>query len=116
MGPGGGLEGGEGGVKEVLFGDPPLLSPPATSTSPFASSVAVWSVRAVVMLPVAVHLPVVWLYSSALGGIVVLPTPATSTSPFASSGAGWGARAEVNPPVPVQAFGLRTACTVVRTT
>jgi hypothetical protein len=32
-----------------------VLPPPATSTSPFGSSVAVWPVRAVVMLPVEVQ-------------------------------------------------------------
>ncbi len=31
--------------------------PPATSTWPLGSSVAVWPKRAVVMLPVAVHVP-----------------------------------------------------------
>src|SRR4029077_3375441 len=64
----------------------PLLTPPATNTSPFGRSVAVWLERAVVMLPLITHWPVAGLYSSALGKIVVLPPPATSTWPFSSSG------------------------------
>ena len=42
------------------------LIPPATSTSPLASSVAVWALRAELMLPVKVQLPVTGLYNSAL--------------------------------------------------
>src|SRR5437773_713629 len=40
--------------------------PPATRTSPFGSRTASWPVRAIVMLPVSVHLPVEGLYNSAL--------------------------------------------------
>ncbi len=40
-------------------------APPATSTLPLRSSVAVWSSRGVVMFPVAVQVPVWELYSSA---------------------------------------------------
>ena len=40
--------------------------PPATSTCPFGSNVAVCESRAVAMLPVAVHVPVAGSYSSAL--------------------------------------------------
>ena len=40
---------------------PVVLVPPATKTSPFGSSVALCSARAVVMLPVMVHLPVAGL-------------------------------------------------------
>ncbi len=35
----------------------PVLEPPARSTWPFWSSVAVWVTRGVVMLPVFVHVP-----------------------------------------------------------
>src|SRR5438874_1279570 len=61
--------------------------PPATSTLPEGSSVAVGAKRAVPMLPVAVHVPVAGSYSSALlkerKGVV----KATSTSiwPLGSS-------------------------------
>src|SRR5690348_11893638 len=41
-------------------------SPPATSTWPSCSSVAVWPARTVVMLPVAAQVPVAGLNSSAL--------------------------------------------------
>ena len=65
----------------------PLLSrPPATSTSPFCSKVAVCSLRAVVIDPVGVQVPVAGLYSSAVARRpLVPPPPATSTSPFCSS-------------------------------
>src|SRR6516164_2855605 len=61
-------------------------SPPATSTWPLFSSVAVKSSRAVVMLPVGLNVPVAGLYSSALL-VAALPTPppATSTWPFCST-------------------------------
>src|SRR5205807_8602861 len=40
--------------------------PPATSTVPLASNVAVWSYRPVLRLPVTVQVPVAGSYSSAL--------------------------------------------------
>src|SRR6516164_5457499 len=63
--------------------------PPATSTWPFCSSVAVWFCRAVVMLPVALQVPAAGLYSSApLVTVWLTPAstpPATSTCPFCST-------------------------------
>ena len=62
--------------------------PPATSTSPFASNVAVWCTRAVAMLPVAVHILVVGSYCSAVAVMkeaLLTPPPATSTSPFGNN-------------------------------
>ena len=55
-----------GSYSSELFKETPLTSPPATSTLPEGSSVAVCSVRAVERLPVAVHVPVAGSYSSAL--------------------------------------------------
>src|SRR5215469_5507441 len=64
-----------------------LPSPPATSTSPPVSSVAVWFVRALAISPVIVHLAVAGSYNSALATIVPLELmpPATRTRPFGSS-------------------------------
>ena len=60
---------------------PARQHPPATSTVPFGSNVAVASVRATDMLPVGAQVPVAGSYSAA----VALPPPATSTLPSASN-------------------------------
>ena len=44
----------------------PKLYPPATSTLPLGSNVAVWMTRAVARLPVGLHVPLAGSYSSAL--------------------------------------------------
>src|SRR5205085_11844558 len=65
---------------------PLLLSPPATSTWPFGSSVAVPSSLGVAMLPVALKVPLAGLNSSAL--LVAAPAispPVISASPFGSA-------------------------------
>ena len=61
--------------------------PPATSTWPLGSSVAVWKARGVLMRPVVVHVPLVRSYSSALSKMLLLGLipPATSTWPLGSS-------------------------------
>ncbi len=67
---------------------PLSLLPPATSTLPLLSNVAVWLERAVVMLPVRVNVPVVGSYNSlvAIGMPLPLPLPpATSTLPLLSN-------------------------------
>src|SRR5947208_1077231 len=70
------------------------LTPPATSTCPFGSNVAVWLKRGVVMLRVAVHTPVAGSYSSALAkSLLLFRPPATSTCPFGSNVAVWSQRA-----------------------
>jgi len=63
-----------------------VSSPPATSTIPLDSNVAVCSSRAVLRLPVAVQVPLVGSYSSALAEAVKLLStpPATSTIPLDS--------------------------------
>ena len=65
------------------------LPPPATSTVPSGSSVAVWRPRAVPMLPVAAQTPVLGSESSAEGTSSPQPAlmspPATSTLPSGSS-------------------------------
>src|SRR5437764_163130 len=60
--------------------------PPATRTWPLGSSVAVWPMRAVAMLPVTVHVPLAGSYSSALlsGQAVLVQPPATRTFPLGS--------------------------------
>src|SRR6266852_4715179 len=90
----------------VLLAPDEVPFPRAINTWPFVSHVAAVLARAAFMLPVAVHLPEAWLYSSALGRIVVLPPPATSTSPFASNVAVWPVRAVVMLPVGVQVLEL----------
>jgi len=88
----------------------PLMAPPATNTCPFNSNVAVCPERAVVRLPVAVHIPVAGSYSSALAKTVnpSLPTPpATNTCPFNSNVAVWEKRAVPRSPV---ALHLPGAC------
>src|SRR5919202_3273900 len=66
-----------------------LSRPPATRTLPLASSVALAPRRAVIMLPVAVHVPVLGSYSSALERVQVgsqgPKPPATKTFPLGSS-------------------------------
>src|SRR5438046_1040867 len=68
-----------------------MLSPPATSTCPFGSNVAVWSQRALRRLPVSLHVLVVGSYSSEGPQRPVEPAPlqaappATNTSPFGSN-------------------------------
>src|SRR5439155_17402898 len=61
------------------------LNPPATSTLPEGSSVAVCKYRAVLRLPVLLQLPVAGSYSSALLKQLPLYPPATSTLPEGSS-------------------------------
>ena len=64
-----------------------LLLPPATSTCPFGSNIAVANTRPVPRLSVSVHIPVAGSYSSAL--VKMLPPgdwpPATSTFPFGNN-------------------------------
>src|SRR5450759_2902839 len=62
--------------------------PPATSTLPSGSSVAVAPLRCVIMSPVAVHDPLPGSYSSAEAP----PPPAASTLPSGSSVAVWPPR------------------------
>src|SRR5262245_54619375 len=69
------------------------VCPPATSTLPFASSVAVWSARTAAMLPVGLQVPVAGSYSSAPA-----PGPASRTLPVRSSVAVWP---ETKPGLPV---------------
>ena len=83
------------------------FSPPAISTFPLVSSVAVWRRRAAVMLPVAVNVPVAGLYSSALAtGSTLSNPPATSTFPLFNNVAVCSSRAlacypsNINPPEP----------------
>ena len=67
--------------------NPVEFPPPATSTCPFASSVALWLQCGVVMRPVVVHCPVAGLNSSAVAKQLLLtlgPPPAPNTSPFGS--------------------------------
>jgi hypothetical protein len=60
-------------------------TPPATSTLPLGSNVAVWAKRALVRLPVALHIPLAGSYSSALVRELPLYPPATSTLPLGSN-------------------------------
>src|SRR5215831_6473 len=79
---------------------PPII-PPATSTLPSWSSVAVAPVTDRGMLPVAENVRVAGLYSSA----VFVPPPATSTLPSVSRVAVWPERANRIEPVGTQVFG-----------
>lgn len=66
----------------------PPLEPPATSTLPSSSSVAVWYWRASIMFPVAVYDPLLGSNSSAEANASLPPLPmppATSTLPSGSS-------------------------------
>jgi len=60
--------------------------PPATSTWPLVSKVALWPARAALMLPVGVNFPVAGLYSSALDSRLKFASspPAMSTWPSES--------------------------------
>jgi hypothetical protein len=60
----------------ALLRKPVVPSPPATSTWPFGSSVAVWSVRAVFKLPVFAQVPEV----PAKAGTGVLATKPTASN------------------------------------
>jgi hypothetical protein len=78
----------------------PFVHPPAISTFPLSSSVAVWDTRAEIMgALVAVNVPVVGSKISAVLKmfelIDPLPPPAISTLPSGSRVAVWKARAEV---------------------
>src|SRR5437879_5483724 len=70
--------------------------PPATSTCPFGSNVAVCTPRFLVMAPVAVHppIPVASPYTLPFRALTASSTPpATSTCPFGSNVAVWSQRA-----------------------
>ena len=78
-------------------------APPAISTVPSGSNVAVWPLLATVMLPVAVNVPAAGSYSSALA-ISLLGSdapPAMSTFPFDNNVAVYSALATVMLPVAV---------------
>src|SRR5438552_15889962 len=83
----------------------PLMAgaPPATSPSPFGSTVALSHPRAVDILPVTLHLPFAGLKSSALARdspvLVSAVPPATRTSPVFSNVEVWLARAVFMLPV-----------------
>src|SRR5215467_4199550 len=79
---------------------PPII-PPATSTLPSWSSVAVAPVTARGMRPVGENVRVAGLYSSA----AAVPPPAMRTFPLGSVVAVWLARATLIWPVPTQVFG-----------
>jgi hypothetical protein len=83
---------------------PPLLSPPATSTIPLGSSVAVWNRRAVLRLPVAAQVPLAGSYSSALARMPPIGPnpPATSTIPLGSKLAVCCSRPVLRLPVGIQ--------------
>jgi hypothetical protein len=80
-----------------------LLYPPATRTLPFPRSVASWSTRLAAMLPVAVKVPVLGSYSSAVKsaefGKLNCQPPAIRTLPLGRSVAVWNARGTVIGPV-----------------
>src|SRR5450759_4219348 len=94
-----------GGLRLALL----LPEPPATSTLPSGSSVAVWDWRGVTMFPVAVQDPLLGSYSSAEASALLLPVtlllpvpPATSTLPSGSSVAVWDWRGVTMLPAAVQ--------------
>src|SRR5215469_17869558 len=90
-------------VQDVPIWELPLLSPPATSTSPFGSRVAVCCPRATVMLPVVVHFPLAGSYNSEpLRKPVEFTPPAANTWPFWSRVAVCLIRAVLMLPVEVQ--------------
>src|SRR5207244_1442801 len=77
-----------------------LMKPAATRTLPFGSSVAVWSWRVVLRLPVTLHAPVAGSYSSALLRLpALLAPPATRTCPLGNSVDVWSKRATLRLPV-----------------
>src|SRR5439155_9811479 len=85
---------------------PLLLIPAATSTLPSGSNVAVCAKRAVLRLPVALHVPLAGSYSSALlTGPLLLCPPATSTLPSGSNVAVGAERAVVRLPVLLHVTG-----------
>src|SRR6266481_4651072 len=75
-----------GSYSSALVRKTPLY-PPATSTLPLGSNVAVCCRRAVLRLPLASHVPLAASYSSALVlGLKLLSSPpATSTLPLGSN-------------------------------
>jgi hypothetical protein len=75
-----------GSNSSALASSPLTPNPPATSTIPLGSSVAVCEVRAVLRLPVGVQVPLAGSYSSALAETLTLLSnpPATSTIPLGS--------------------------------
>src|SRR5438094_8232088 len=79
-----------GSYNSALLKSEPLY-PPATSTLPLDSSVAVCRKRAVPRLPVAVHVPVAGSYSSALLKKFdsLDRQTATNGTVFSSVAAGW---------------------------
>src|SRR5215472_13691910 len=93
---------------------PPSLRPPATSTSPLFSSVALCCSRAPCIDPVFAHVPVAGSYNSALRRAAsklpasqpypepLQPPPATSTWPPRSRVAVWPDRATFIAPVAAQ--------------
>src|SRR3990172_8457708 len=83
----------------------PLPKPPATSTLPSGSSVAVWYLRPVTMFPVAVQVPLSGSYSAAevkSSSMSGAEPPATSTLPSGSCVAVCPPRAMIRLPVAVQ--------------
>jgi hypothetical protein len=75
-----------GSYSSALLKTTKLLIPPATSTLPAGSNVAVCKTRPATRLPVTVHLPVAGSYSSALlKNNMPLYPPATSTLPEGSN-------------------------------
>src|SRR5206468_2134282 len=74
-----------GSYSSALLKIPLLPAPPATSTLPEGSSVAVCKERAARTLPVVLQLPVAGSYSAALLKSLPLTPPATSTLPEGSS-------------------------------
>ena len=62
-----------------------MLKPPVTSTLPLGNNEAVWKLRAVLIDPVAVQVPVAGLKSSALVESLALYPPAARTVPLGNS-------------------------------
>src|SRR6266699_559790 len=71
-----------GSYSSALLKEPLKLNPPATSTLPEGSSVAVCNARAVPRLPVLLQLPVAGSYNSALLKLRLLLLRAPATSPL----------------------------------
>ena len=72
----------------ALARTPVSHNPPAMSTFPLSSNVAVWPPLPAVILSVAVNFPLAGLYNSALEAKSPLPSmfpPATSTSPLGNN-------------------------------
>jgi len=86
--------------------------PPATSTLPFASKVAVWPIRAILIVPVRVKAPVAGLKSSAAASVAVpFVPPVSKTLPLASKVAVCPARAVVMLPARLKVWvvGLKSS-------